>query len=486
MSVLSFGSLEKGRFTMRTVMRTLKIALIFGLMLGTLCLAGTEDLEVTGDVRLRLRYIDSGSTDSLSGTYGELVKRGFSQRHRLVLEVAYPIAGSIRVGGLIRVSNEDEEVLEAGPEYLSSEFGSAFIAYETPALTSRFGYYPVSFGPLSLMRWDLNDDPEGGGGGCAVCGGPGVAGAILGETLEELGPNLTFEGLKADYAPAEMLGFSTFFARPTISGETYPVVTYGGRAGFKHYLKRTSSFLDVALLAVRSEDDRKSLEGVEPVGSVFSSTVYGITWKVPVLRMISLDGEWTLSRSEGEDLSSALARPWEQEGVGGIFSLSANVEKQISLDASYIYLSPNWDSFFRALSYNANRRGLRFRAEYNEERLLIALFAKYLRTIDPVFVAGYDVDQTVAYPTLSARGYLRITPNLNLGVAAIYSGEGVEEEGVTLDVDNKRITWLGALTFEFTKDSSITLEERYVQNRSDTEADQDVSLLSLYVRAAIW
>ncbi len=471
---------------MSTMIRTLCVLLVLVSVLGTFCSADTEDLEITGDVRLRLRYVDSGSTDSLTATYGEFVERGFSQRHRFILEVAYPLASSIRVGGLIRVSSEDKEVLESGPEYLSSEFGSAFIAYESPTLTSRFGYYPVSYGALSLMRWDLNDDPEGGGGGCAVCGGPGVAGAILGETLEELGPDLTFEGLKADFSPRESFTMNAFFARPTVLGETYPVVTFGGRASLKRYLKRTGSFLDIAALAVRSEDDRKSLEDVEPTGTIYNNTVYGVTWTVPILRMLAFEGEWTVTESEGDDLGSGLAKPWEQKGRGGILSLSAGIGKEISLNASYVYLSPNWDSFFRALSYNANREGLRLRAEFNQRDLLIAVFAKYLRTVDPIAVAGYRTDQTVVYPTLSARGYLRVTPDLNIGVATIYSGEGVEEDGVTLDVQGKRITYLGTVTFEFTKDSSITLEERYVQTRSETEAEYDVSMLSLYLRAAIW
>jgi hypothetical protein len=469
-----------------TLIRTPCVLLVLVLMLGTFCRTGAEDLEITGDVRLRLRYVDSGSTDSLTATYGEFVQRGFSQRHRLILEAAYPLASSIRVGGLVRVSNEDEQVLESGPEYMSSEFGSAFIAYESPTLTSRFGYYPVSFGALSLMRWDLNDDPEGGGGGCAVCGGPGVAGAILGETLEELGPDLTFEGLKVDFSPRETLTLNGFFARPTVFGETYPVVTFGGRAGLRRYLKRTGSFLDVAALAVRSEDDRKSLEDVKPTGSIFNNTVYGLTWKVPISRMLAFEGEWTVTESEGEDLGSGLAQPWEQKGRGGIISLSAGIGKEISLNASYVYLSPNWDSFFRALSYNANREGFRLRAEFNRKDLLVAVFAKYLRTVDPVVVAGWPTDQTVVYPTLSARGYLRAMPELNIGAAVIYSGEGVEEDGITLDVQDKRITYLGTVTFEFTKDSSITVEERYVQTRSETEAEYDVSMLSLYVRAAIW
>jgi hypothetical protein len=158
-----------------------------------------EGLELSGEVKLRLRLVDSYMESPVFGTYGEILNRGFSQRHRFIFEVTYPVATSITVGGKIRVSNEDEDILRSGPEYLSSKFGSAFVAYDTPTAQGRFGYYDVHYTPLSLMRWDVRDDPEGGGGGCAVCPGtPGVAGTILGESLEELGPALTFEGLRLD------------------------------------------------------------------------------------------------------------------------------------------------------------------------------------------------------------------------------------------------------------------------------------------------
>jgi hypothetical protein len=406
-----------------------------------------------------------------------------------MLEVSHPVAKAIRVGGMIRVSNEDEEVLQSGPEYLSSDVGSAFIEYQTPTVMSRFGYYAIAYTPLSLMRWDLEDDPEGGGGGCAVCGGPGGAGAILGETLEELAPDITFEGVKAEVAPTETFGTSAFFARSTIANEAYPVLTFGGRAGFKKYVKRTSSFLDVAAVIVRSQDDRKSSDNdgaIEPGSTDFSNIAYGVTWHVPLVKELALTGEWTLGRTESEDLGRPLSRRIEIQGRGAIASLSAKIDRALSVDASYIYLSPNWDSYFRALSYNPNRQGVRIRVEYGDDDLLVALFAKYLQTIDPASLNDGDPVETLVYPILSGRGYARVMPHLNIGLAAVYSGEGTKDGSLTLDVEKQRLTWLGTLTYEFGKDSSVTLEERYVQNVSDVGPDYNVSMLSLYVRSAIW
>ena len=77
-------------------------------------------------------------------------------------------------------------------------------------------------------------------------------------------------------------------------------------------------------------------------------------------------------------------------------------------------------------------------------------------------------------------------PGLNLGLAAILSGEGLEDDGPSLDTDNKRTTLLATVTYEFGKASSVTLEERYVSHRFADDDDYNVSMLSLYVQAAIW
>jgi len=144
---------------MRLALRSLGLALLAGLLLQAAALCSIDDLDFSGDVRIRLRYVDSAKPSPVRGTYGELLTRGFSYQNRFVLEVAYPVTGKISVGGKLRVSNEGEIVLRTGPEYLSSEFGSVFAAYETPALRSRFGYYDIHYSPLTLMRWDLRDDP---------------------------------------------------------------------------------------------------------------------------------------------------------------------------------------------------------------------------------------------------------------------------------------------------------------------------------------
>lgn len=436
-----------------------------------------QNLDVTGNVRLRLRHVDSPDTVDLAGTYGETVRQGFSLKHRLVLEVAYPLTDQVQAGGMLRVSNEGSAVLEAGPDYLSSEFGSAFVAYESPTVRTRLGYYTTAYTPLTLMRWDPKDDPEGGGG-CGCPGAGGAAGAILGETLEELGPNLTFEGARVSLTPKGTFGLDGFLARPRQAGEDYQIITYGGRVGLVSYLKSKASFLDLGLLAVRSEEDEHSLGGTASAGAAFKKAVYGLSWKAPLARTISLDGEWTITKSSGDV---------KKNGKGGIVSLAVRPHAAVRIEAAYLYLSPNWDSYFRALSYNPDRQGVRLRLEVERGPALVALFARYLTTIEATAEPGGG---KTAYPTLSVRGRLKVNPVLNCGIAAIYSGMGDAGDGVTLNAATKRITAIGTLTFEFARDSALSLEERYIWNRGDerTAADRDyeVSMLSLYVRAGIW
>lgn len=450
---------------------------LFSLVPTAVC-ALDQELEITGDVRLRLRYNDSPDTGSLAGTYGEALKKGFSFRDRFVLEVAYSVSENVQAGGMVRVSNEGDSVLLAGPEYLSSELGSAFIAYETPVVRARLGYYQTSYTPLTLMRWDVDDDPEGGGAGCGCPGAPSVAGVILGETLEELGPTLTFEGARVSLSPGETFGFDAFLARPRPAGSDYQLATYGGRASVTQYLGRAASPFDLGLIAVRSEEDGSSLTGSRQlVGEPMTNTVVGLTWRAPLSRILALDGEWTLTKTSGGV---------ERKGRGGIISLGIAPSRALAVSASYIYLSPNWDSYFRALSYSPDREGPRVAAEFTGGKVRVAAFAKYLRTVDPL--SDEDTRHTV-YPTTSLRCYLKVSPALDLGLGAIFAGSDIDD-GWKLDVADKKLTLIGSLTFEFAKDSAITLEERLISNRVDkttpTQRDYDISMLSLYVRSAIW
>ncbi len=468
------------KFGMRFLVVSLAIAFLFP----SLVLSFPEKLDLTGDVRLRLRLVDSKNYSPL-GTYGEHLTRGFSSLHRLLLEISYPLAEEMRIGGLVRVSNEDRRVIKSGPDYLSSEFGSGFFEYQRDFLTARLGYFPVSFSPLTLMRWDLKDDPEGGGGVCPVCGGPGVGGALLGETLEELGSKLGFEGIRITVSPKEEISLESYFARPRIQGEAYPVRNFGSRLGLRYYVKSAGEFAAIDLSMVGSQDDHQSSQPdtSDPLNHIreFKNSIYSISWhvplpfRIPIAGSLSLGGEWTLTESVGEER----AAKWDMDGEGGIISLGVKPLKRLFVEASYIYLSPHWDSYFRALSYSSNRRGPRLRIEYDGKNLAFAVFAKYLETIDT------KLGDHKAYPTLSARLYYRLTPTLDLGFSSIFSGEGWVRKRPEVTFENKRTTIVGSASLKITGDSSINLEQRFVIHDTPYE-DYTVSMTTLFVKAKVW
>ena len=315
---------------------------------------------------------------------------------------------------------------------------------------------------------------------CACPGTPAVAGSILGETLEELGPTLTFEGLRVTLNPTETFAADAFFARPRVADEDYQLITYGGRLGLTRYSARASGLFDLGLVALRTEEEEGSLSSSEAAaaGTPFENVVYGVAWKAPVLKALSLDGEWTLTESSGEA---------SKKGRGGVVSLALKPSGSLIVETSYLYLSPNWESYFHALSYNPDRQGLRLRAEWTQGNLVIAAFARYLETVDPADEAD---GKKMVYPTLSVRGYLKAAPALNLALGAIFAGSGPEEDHLTLNPDSRRLSVIATVTYEFAEDSAVTLEERFVHNSAEeadaAEDEYDVSTLSLYVKAAMW
>ncbi|MGD1048934.1 MAG: TlpA disulfide reductase family protein, partial [Candidatus Krumholzibacteriaceae bacterium] len=177
--------------------------------------------------RIRLLAIDARGPDA-AGIYGEPVNPGSSVQYRVEVEASGRLAPHLRAGALLRISNEGEKVLESGPEYLGSEWGSAFVGVKAARLSARLGYFSLHMTPLTLMRWDWDDSPRiGGDTGCG-CGGA-AAGTLLVESLEELGPDLTFEGALVTYGGAN-LEARLFYAMPRRALETSYVAYRSGAA----------------------------------------------------------------------------------------------------------------------------------------------------------------------------------------------------------------------------------------------------------------
>ncbi len=450
--------------------------------------AGLDDFEFSSDIRLRWRWVDSGSPGPLRSTYGEFNQRGISLRHRFIFDAAYPLTSELRVGGRIRVSNEPELVLTTGPDYYSSEFGTAFIAYETPSLRSRFGFYETYYTPLTLMRWDLKDDAEGGG--CPVCSSaPGTAGAILGESLEILGPVLTFEGVRFQASRGSVLGLDAFYARPRVShqsdyGLLRQVNTFGARLDVSTYLSHASELLSAGIIVVRSQEDEGSVESLEgPPGyppEPFKNTVYGLTLKAPLLKWLALAGEVTFTRAHKWDIFSAV----DKEGKGAVVSLEM-AAGGLRFENAYVYLTPDWESYFRALSYSPDRKGWRSRLAFEKKTWLVSVFARNLITVNRISDVTTD---RFAYPTWSIQGSYKPRPEVVVSASVVYTGTGVHEGALDFAETSRLYTYVVAVIADVARGVKLTIEDRYLNNRDYAVPDfnYDANMVTLYLRAEIW
>ena len=123
-------------------------------------------LSVKGDSRIRFLGIDTRGNAPV-GPYGEAVTSGNHVQYRFTIEMSKRLGGHITLGALLRISNEGREVLEAGPDYYGSEWGSAYATAEYGRFRARVGYFTTHMTPLTLMRWDWRDNPRiGGDAGC--------------------------------------------------------------------------------------------------------------------------------------------------------------------------------------------------------------------------------------------------------------------------------------------------------------------------------
>jgi peroxiredoxin len=352
--------------------------------------------------RIRFLAIDTGAHDEAVGLYGEPVQAGRSVQYRLEVEASKRLTRHLRAGGLLRISNEGSRVLESGPEYFGSEWGSAFAEIEAARFRLRAGYYSLAMTPLTFMRWDWNDSPRiGGDAGCG-CGGP-AAGALLVESLEELGPDLTVEGALASYDVAGVEALA-FYAIPRRALETsYAAYRYGDveRAHYSQEIaglevrwqrldKRTGLFWKAGLHAIMSFENKRSVdfEGLEYLSADtwIETRTLSATAEAPLLRYARLRGEIIAFNRTNENgiLTADGLVSASREGGGGVGGIAIEKSPRLGLAVDYVRLAPDFYTPFAALSYEANAEGVRAsgRAPLFHDRILLSLFYKRLREAD--------------------------------------------------------------------------------------------------------
>ncbi|MDI6807638.1 MAG: TlpA disulfide reductase family protein [Candidatus Eisenbacteria bacterium] len=333
-----------------------------------------------------------------TGPYGEALEKGRYLTHRFELEFRARIAGSLRAAALLRLSNEDEHMLQLGPQYFASTLGSVYVQYSSRQFQARLGYFDAYFTPLSLMRWDSSDNPKSGGstGSCACAG---AAGALLSGTLEELGPTLTFEGLDVSWPFAPYANVRAFYAVPrnayevsttdyylgreTLEDFRYRRDLYGVRGGFGpgHFLGRLSPALSLHSVIARDDGESATLPapGLEPLVPAVQNQVYGGTVTFPLHRRLTIQAEFDRSRTDHDVRESSDIVTW---GSGFLASIGTELAEWLRSSLAYFQASENFSSAYSALSYEPNRKGPRGSVSFMKEWLNVELFAKHLMPVE--------------------------------------------------------------------------------------------------------
>jgi len=326
---------------------------------------------------------------SPGGAYGEALRPLADLLFRLRYELTAQLSPRLRAGAFLRLSNEPIALLAQGPEYLSSERGSAFAEYGSSTWSARLGWTALHFSPLTLQRWDFADNPPvagtGGAGGCGACGTTSHALAL--EALDALGPELTVEGLRLSAAPRPWLSATLFYGRPrraqAFAGDADPPLAYrqdllGGQLEWRPRVARGQR-ASLKLHYVAANEDGGSADWPLYAGDersfVHLGEVYGLLLATPLAGGLAAEQEATRSstRVDRVDARGQAVSDWAYRG-----ELQAALPGALRLAAAWLRLGPDYGAEYRALSYLPNTEGWRFAASTRRERWGLALFHKRL------------------------------------------------------------------------------------------------------------
>lgn len=453
-------------------------------------------ISFRGLQRIRYLYIDSRGSGA-AGLYGEPVSPGGSLQYRIQVEASKRLTERLRAGGLLRISNEGRAVLESGPEYLGSEWGSAFAEIDAGGFHARLGYFCLFMTPLTLMRWDWDDNPRvGGDTGCGC--GAAAAGVLNVESLEELGPDLMFEGALVTYGRADFEA-RLFYAIPRRAVETsYTAYRYGGAerarysqeiAGFEgtwqHLDRRTGSFWKAGAHAITTFENKRSVDfaglGYLSTDPWIGTWTVSVTGEAPLIKYVRLRGEliaWNRTDERGiltEDRFVNASR----EGGGGIGGVAIEKSQRLGLLLDYLRLASDFYAPFAALSYEPNAEGFRASARTPLYRDLasLSLFHKRLREID-VPEAGMERKEI----SLSGAS-LDVDFGGSLGVGLGWLGKKSQRNGTISPSDERRTGLTASIRREFGSSGVIRLQYERVSSESvgsGIATDSESDMYSLY------
>jgi peroxiredoxin len=448
--------------------------------------------------RIRVLAIDAHGADA-TGLYGEPVTPERTVLYRLEVEGALRLTRHLRAGGLLRIGNEGKKVLASGPDYYGSEWGSAFAELGTAALRGRVGYYRLSMTPLTLMRWDWDDNPRvGGDTGCGCGAGP--VGAFLVESLEELGPDLTFEGAYAEYASSGVEA-RLFYAIPRRAIETsYSAYRFSGaeRARYAQEIagaeivwqrldRRTGLFWKAGAHAIGSFENRRSVD-FSGLGYLSSdpwtdTRTLTFTAEAPLVRYARLRGEiiaWNDTKDRGVATADGLV-DYVRRGGGGFGGIAIEKPLGPALHVDYLRLSRGFSTPYVALSYEENTEGVRAstRAPLAGGRLTVSLFYKRLREADLVPPASKRKQISLSGASLD----VGLWESLGAALGWVEKKMWRDEEGAIPPLNEYRRGLVGELRYEFERYGAVRLRYEHSEGTGTAfgvPSESGTDMYSLY------
>lgn len=429
--------------------------------------AFSDNFMLSGEGKLRFRYVNA-DRDLITGAYGEELKQGLGMRQRFDLTLDYFLTDYLTVGGTVRISNEEFEGMLPPPDFISTRALAGWwsVSLHKSPFNIVLGAYEASFTPLTLMRWDQNDNPLGASGcGCQIA----VSG-ISGESLEELKSDYVLEGARACLEG----GFgdvTILYARPEVDIEGVSFVRHvsGGRARIVLPYTRQFSSLTVGITGVRTMDDTTSVDMA--LYDPLRSDVFGVDVNLPLIWKIGCVVEYARSIRD-DNLLSDVDIIHEENGI--IAGINMKSGDWMDFNALYIQLDPYFSPLYRAISYAKNRQGFRTAFTMRKIPLLshslaFSLYVKALREIKPTWNGAI----TEWHTSLTDHGIGSIA--INYTIFDQWKVEGSYEFRMQLRDDDamslidERIDLSThvlscGLTYAFTFQSKIVLKYQYIDN----------------------
>jgi len=316
---------------------------------------------------------------------------------------------------------------------------------------------------------------------------------LLLESLEELGPDLVFEGAVADYRYKE-LTLKAFYAIPRRANRTtylearstgakeamYSLEIFGFESVWQKPDDRTGSAWQAGLHLVGSYENKNSVDrialGYPASLPWYSSAIFTGDLNIPVVRYVDLEGEWILANQTNiHDLSPNVCCG-KTTGRGGLAGIVFARESNLKLRCDYIRLESGFSTPFSALSYTANREGFRVsgHAPLYRDIAVVSLFYKQLKEID-AYQAGAEREEESLFGAS-----LDIEMPGGWGGSIGWMKDDSWHNNSPIKNDEIRKTFVAGAGYRFTKVSSARIEYQRIDGTTWYGASKQEYLTNLY------